>query len=116
MNELRVICLCAAWCGSCRDYRAVFDDASAAFGSEVAFSWVDIEDDAALVDDIDVENFPTVLIARGERPLFFGPITPQPATLARLVQGAANGDLATLPNAAELTALVGRVRTAAREG
>jgi len=90
---LQVICLCAGWCGVCRDYRAVFDEARATFGAAADFRWIDIEDEAALLDDIDVEDFPTVLIARGDRPLFFGPITPQPGTLARLVQGGLTGDL-----------------------
>ncbi len=95
MNErrLRVICLCAAWCGVCTEYRAVFDDATASFGAGVVFSWIDIEDDAALLDDVEVENFPTLLLALGDRPLFFGPITPQPATLSRLIQKGLDGDL-----------------------
>ena len=88
------MCLCAAWCGVCRDYRAVFDTAAAA-GAGTTFAWVDTEDDAEQLDDlgIDIENFPTLLIARGGRALFFGTITPQPGTLARLVQGARAGDL-----------------------
>ena len=35
--------------------------------------------------DFDVETFPTVLIARGDRPLFLGPVQPAPAQLARLL-------------------------------
>jgi len=114
MNDetLRVLCLCAGWCGLCRDYRATFDDASASFGARAAFSWFDIEDDAALLDDVDVENFPTVLIARGARTLFFGTITPQPATLTRLVQGALDGELSTPANAPEVDAFVRRWRDA----
>lgn len=116
-ETLRVLCLCAGWCGVCRDYRATFDDASAAFddsvGASAAFSWFDIEDDAALLDDVDVENFPTLLIARGDRTLFFGTITPQPATLARLVQGALDGELRTLVDAPEVDAFVRRWRDAA---
>jgi hypothetical protein len=114
MNDraLRVVCLCAAWCGACRDYRSVFDDASAAFGDQATFSWVDIEDDAALLDDIDVENFPTLLIAAADRPLFFGPITPQPGTLARLVQGALAGDLAAPARDPMLEEFARRLRAA----
>ena len=93
-ETLRVICLCAAWCGVCRDYRAVFDAAAAAAGESAAFEWIDIEDEADRLDEIDVENFPTLLIARGGRALFFGTITPQPGTLARLVQGALANELA----------------------
>ncbi|HWH83324.1 MAG TPA: thioredoxin family protein [Burkholderiaceae bacterium] len=109
-GELRVFCLCAAWCGVCRDYRGVVD-AAAASGT-ARFDWVDIEDEAALLDDIDVEDFPTLLIARGDRTLFFGTVTPQPATLARLVQRAADGELAPLAVAPGVAALAGRLGAA----
>jgi len=113
-ERLRVVCLCADWCGVCRDYRATFDSASASFGARAEFSWIDIEDDAALLDDVDVENFPTLLLARGARALFFGTITPQPATLARLVQSALDGELQPLADAAAIDALVRRLRKAFR--
>jgi hypothetical protein len=50
--------------------------------------WVDVEDQADALGAIDVENFPTVLIARGDAVLFFGPITPHAQTLQRLVHAA----------------------------
>ena len=109
-SPLLVACLCAQWCGSCRDYAAPFEQAAAAFGAACRFVWIDIEDEAALLDGVDVENFPTLLIARGNRPLFFGPITPQPQTLARLVHGALAGDLVPLPAQAALDALPARLR------
>src|SRR6218665_555240 len=95
---LLVACLCAAWCGSCRDYRATFDDVAAHFpGAE--FRWIDIEDEADLVDPVDVENFPTLLIAVAGRPVFFGPLTPHRETLLRLVRTHADdgGAPAALP-------------------
>ena len=61
----------------------------------VRYRWVDIEDEADAIGTVDVDDFPTVLIARGDRVLFFGPITPQPATLERLVRAALDGALAT---------------------
>ena len=104
-DVLRVVCLCAAWCGVCRDYAAVFDDAALVFGTQAEFTRIDIEDDAELVSDVDVENFPTLLITRGAQPLFFGTVTPHTQTLARLVQGALAGEL-NLPAAApEVAAL-----------
>ena len=112
---LRVVCLCAGWCGVCRDYRAVFDAAAVAFDGRAAFAWIDIEDDAALVDDVDVEDFPTLLIARGGRAVFFGTITPQPATLARLVQRALAGEMAPLADAAVLDAFVRRLGETRRD-
>ena len=59
-----VVCLCAEWCTACRAYRAVFDQV-AADHPDLRFLWVDIEDSAALLDQIEVENFPTILIGEG---------------------------------------------------
>jgi thioredoxin 1 len=100
-EALRVVCLCAGWCGVCRDYRAVFDAAATQAGAMATFAWVDIEDEAELVGEIDVETFPTLLIARGARALFFGPITPQPGTLARLVQRAVACELTSPADGAD---------------
>ncbi len=111
-EPLRVVCLCAAWCGVCGDYRAVFDAARAEGAATARFAWIDIEDDAELLDDVDVENFPTLLIAQGERALFFGTITPQPATLARLVERARSGELPPVTAAPEVEALVRRLHAA----
>ena len=82
--EFLVICLCAEWCGTCRDYRALFDTLARAH-PDVRFVWVDIEDDAGLVGDLDVETFPTLLIARDRTALFLGPLLPQAPVLARLL-------------------------------
>ncbi|KQW03100.1 co-chaperone YbbN [Rhizobacter sp. Root1221] len=89
-EPLLVACLCAAWCGSCREYRATFDSVAAAF-PDARFVWIDIEDESDLVDPLEVENFPTVLIASRGDPLFFGPLTPHRETLVRLVRTQADG-------------------------
>jgi thiol-disulfide isomerase/thioredoxin len=80
-----IACLCAAWCGTCRDYRPLFDEVMARH-PQARVAWVDIEDEADLVGDIDVETFPTLLIVDGaDRVRFFGPLLPHAQTLARLV-------------------------------
>ena len=81
-----VICLCAAWCGVCRDWRAAFAQAAAA-EPDVRFAWVDVEDEADAMGDVDIETFPTVLIARGREARFLGPIPPSASGLARLLAG-----------------------------
>ncbi|MDE2626395.1 MAG: thioredoxin [Burkholderiales bacterium] len=106
---IRVACLCAQWCGVCGEYAAVFEQAAAAFGARCTFVWIDIEDEAELVGDVDVENFPTLLIARGDRALFFGTVTPHPQTIARLVQSALDGGLEPPADTAEIDALARRV-------
>ncbi len=85
-----LVCLCAEWCGTCRDYRPLFDEVAARHAG-LRVLWVDIEDEADLVGDVEVETFPTLLIADvvdGVTPLvrFFGPLTPHAQTLARLVE------------------------------
>src|SRR5438128_1655279 len=108
-SPLLVACLCAQWCGTCRDYQATFDAALATLGAAARGVWIDIEDDAALVDNVDVEDFPTLLIARGGELLFFGTITPQPPTLARLLSRASAGELPPPPAQPDVQALVQRL-------
>ena len=112
-TNLLVACLCAQWCGTCRDYRAVFDALRDEIGAAARFVWVDIEDEAETLGDIDVDDFPTLLVARGDELLFFGPLTPQPPTLARLVRSALNGDLRAGADT-RLVGLPGKVRALRR--
>ncbi len=78
------VCLCANWCGTCRDYRAIFDILALSH-PDVRFEWVDIEDESELAGDLDVETFPTLLIADGANVRFLGPLLPQAPVLARLL-------------------------------
>jgi thiol-disulfide isomerase/thioredoxin len=80
-----VACLCAAWCGTCGSYRDAFE-ALAARHPDKVFLWIDIEDQADVVGDLDVENFPTLLLQRGETVAFFGTVLPDPAVAERMVQ------------------------------
>ena len=80
-----VACLCAAWCDVCRDYRANFDLLAAQY-TACNFVWIDIEDHADLVGDIDVDNFPTLLIQRGPHVTFFGSVQPSLQLAGRLIQ------------------------------
>lgn len=54
--------------------------------TDVEFVWVDIEDDSDTVDELDVENFPSIVIQRGRDVLFCGPMLPQIGLLERLIQ------------------------------
>jgi hypothetical protein len=114
-EPLLVACLCAQWCRVCGEYGAVFDGAARDAAPGERFLWVDIEDDEQVLGPLDVDNFPTLLIARGAAPLFFGALTPQPGTLARLLQSAREGDLRPRDDAAA-QALVQRVRSFAAAG
>lgn len=83
-----VACLCAAWCGTCASYRATFDDLAARHPDK-CFLWIDIEDQADVVGDLDVENFPTLLIQHHELVAFFGTMLPDAGVAHRLLQSTA---------------------------
>jgi thioredoxin 1 len=70
-EQLLVVCLCAAWCYVCEDFRATLAGLAQAH-ADVGFVWVDIEDDSELVGDVDIEDFPTLAVFRGDTPVFFG--------------------------------------------
>ena len=66
--RLVVVSLCAAWCDTCNEFRSAYGRL-AQVRPQATFVWLDIEDDAALCGDIDVENFPTLAIYRGNAPV-----------------------------------------------
>jgi thiol-disulfide isomerase/thioredoxin len=84
-EPLLVACLCAQWCGTCKDYAPLFEGLQAEF-PQATFRWIDIEDESDLVDPLEVEDFPTLLIASGGHARFFGPVMPHVETLRRLIQ------------------------------
>jgi thiol-disulfide isomerase/thioredoxin len=82
-----VACLCAAWCTTCSAYRDTFA-ALAAQHPALRFAWIDIEDDSDTLGDdaLEIENFPTVMLMREGRVLFFGTVLPHASTVARMVE------------------------------
>jgi thioredoxin 1 len=120
--QLLVACLCADWCGACREYQPLFDTLALTL-PDVQFLWLDVEDQADLIDPIEVENFPTILIAKLEKAtnqaLFFGTVLPHIETLERLIQAKQNAVAATTnaantatPSQLELQALVNKLYAA----
>jgi thiol-disulfide isomerase/thioredoxin len=79
-----VVCLCAEWCGTCREYRETF----AALQAELPghrYRWIDIEDEADAIGDIDIETFPTLLLAWQGQVIFAGPVLPRLGDAQRLM-------------------------------
>ena len=108
-----VVCLCAEWCGVCGDYRARFAQVQTqlqAKFAQIEFLWIDIEDEADRLHPLDVENFPTVLLAVGDEPRFFGPITPQTEMLERLIRAQILDASAPALTDPDVAALLARIR------
>ena len=108
--DWQVICLCAQWCGVCREWRGIFAEAAATH-PEVRFAWVDVEDEADALGDMDIETFPTLLIAHGSRARFLGPVQPTAAHVTRMLMGLRSG-APDVPALAEADALLTRLGAA----
>lgn len=107
---LDVVCLCAEWCSACRAWRPDWE-AVAARQPQHRWHWLDIEDEPDLMDEVglDIETFPTVLIARGDQALFLSAIPPQSGFLDNLLTRLARADAAPQGVTPEAVALARRL-------
>ncbi len=104
-----VVCLCAEWCGTCRDYRAPLLQVASEFSAD-AFAWIDIEDEAELAGDIDIETFPTLLVLDAAQVLFYGPVLPGADGLRRLLRALQENGPQPVALDDEVRALVARLQ------
>jgi thioredoxin 1 len=95
----------------CRDYASRFDEVKARF-PEAVFLWVDVEDEADMLHPLEVENFPTLLVACGDSPRFFGPLPPQAQTLERLVRAHSGAEGQAQPSDPSLVGVLRRIQAA----
>ncbi len=84
-----IACLCAAWCDTCQAYRKNFESIQKEHPDKI-FAWVDIEDHSELIDDLDIENFPTILIEYQGKLLFLGTMLPDANLVHKLVKSYAD--------------------------
>jgi len=119
MNEatppLHVACLCAAWCRLCDGYAPLFEQALQPLRAQhpgLQVHWIDIEDEAELLGDLDIETFPTIVVADDRHVRFAGPLTPQPETLQRVLRAALSEPHAAVRQAPEVEAFAQRLRAA----
>lgn len=70
---LWVVCLCAEWCHICRDLRPRLTAAETRLTSATQLVWLDVEDHADLLGDLEVDTFPSYLIGRNDEVLLFAP-------------------------------------------
>jgi thioredoxin-like negative regulator of GroEL len=112
-GPLWVACLCAGWCRTCDGYAPVFEQVLARLRGahpRLHARWIDIEDEADLLGDFDIQTFPTLVVADAAGVRFAGPLTPQPETLERVLRAAlAGSDVAQAP---EVAAFAARLREA----
>jgi thiol-disulfide isomerase/thioredoxin len=113
-SDWLVACLCARWCTTCEAYRATFAEVAGQHPGW-RFVWIDVEDDADALGDgaLDIENFPTVLLLEAGAPRFFGTVLPHAATLARTLDAARAGALASAGVGAEAAGLAPAVQALA---
>jgi thioredoxin reductase (NADPH) len=105
-KELLVACLCASWCKSCTEFRDTFDKL-AQDNLAAKFVWLDIENDSALIGDIEVQSFPTLAVFRGDKPLFYGVTMPQEGVVARTLASLARDDRDAVDVPEEIAGLPG---------
>ena len=94
-NSWIVACFCAHWCGACRTWRPAFEALSEKY-PDIVFLWIDIEDHAELLGDLDIENFPSLLIQFGDIVNFFGCIHPDAGVAERLLKSQLDTDIAEM--------------------
>lgn len=87
---LRLIGLCAAWCGVCRQFQPAFAQVQSSYAEQAPgfeARWVDVEDPAIsdALGEVDIETFPTVAIGYGNTLVFWGEIPPSEAVLRQLI-------------------------------
>lgn len=79
-----VIVLCAAWCGTCNGFKEVAQSLGEHF-TNTLFIWLDVEDDADVVGDIDVMNFPSLAVFREGVAVHYGVSLPHQGVVKRLI-------------------------------
>ncbi len=109
---MRLILFCAEWCGSCREFKEHFNSINR---DELSKVWLDIEDDASLIDEIDIDNLPTILAVSGDgHTYYFGEIPPNKTFLEKILQDISLEKLApsTMPKPlADLVATIAKRRS-----
>lgn len=104
-----VVALCAAWCDSCAEFRATQERIAQA-RPDILFVWLDIEDDSEICGDIDVENFPTLAIFRGEQLLHYGVSLPLQGAVSRLIDEVAARHVVDVSGPRAVSDLLHRLR------
>lgn len=71
-DDIWVVCLCADWCHVCRGMEADFRGMQVRIPG-LRWVWLDIEAHDSLVEDLDINTFPTYLVATAKDVLLLAP-------------------------------------------
>ena len=93
-DDWLVACLCADWCRICQDWQPAFERIARRLAGSARVVWVDIEDDEELLGGVEVDDFPTLLVAHGDEVLFFGTIRADERSVVQRLDRARQGDSA----------------------
>lgn len=107
-RDWTVICLCAEWCGTCRDYRRTFEQRARA-RDDAVHVWIDIEDESDWLGDLDLETLPTLLVLHERRPMFFGAVLPHVEIIERTLRALRDNGPSGDPVPPEFSDAVARV-------
>lgn len=102
-QSLHIVCLCAAWCGTCTSYRATFEALQRAHPQHT-FAWLDIEQAPFAESGLEVENFPTIWLGTDSQALFYGTVLPHAAVVEKMLEKALQGSLRIADKAIEAEA------------
>ena len=108
-DEWLIACLCADWCQICQTWQPTFERLSSDLSSKARVLWVDIEDEEDTLGPVEVDDFPTLLVARGDEVLFFGTIRAEERSVVQVFERARRGELVRVEDR-RLAGLPGRLR------
>ncbi|GAB3669184.1 thioredoxin [Nocardioides korecus] len=86
-NEIVFIDFWASWCGPCRQFAPVYEQASAA-NPDMVFGKVDTEAEAALAAAAQITSIPTLMAFKGGQLVFAQPGALPAAALAQVIDAA----------------------------
>lgn len=113
-RRIEVAFICATWCATCREFLPQVQRLADA-NPHVGFLALDVEADADLLGDVDVDDFPTLVVAHPRGVLYYGTTLPQVPVVQRLLDDLLGRDAAPL-DSAEAQALAQRIRAADNDG
>jgi thioredoxin reductase (NADPH) len=84
-QTLLVVCLCAEWCTVCRDFKSEYHTLAQQH-PEMVFAYLDIEDDETLIGALELDDFPTLAVFRGDTLAHFGVVKAKRDNMASLLR------------------------------